>query len=99
MVAKVAQPSNIVRQEQAVMHAIMALDYSAPTQNILERSNLVSFNVEWQIIKTPDGTEAFVGRVVLPLDNISQLPAASKPWLQAQDLPQGANISAYFGSN
>jgi hypothetical protein len=99
MTAVIATPSNITRQEQKVMNAIMALDFSQPKGAILERPNLVSFYAEWQMIKSPDGIEVFVGRVVLPLDNVSAIPAGAKPWIQAQDLPQAATIPAYYSTN
>ncbi len=99
MTSVIATPSNITRQEQKVMNSIMALDFSQPKNAILERPNLVSFYSEWQLIKSPDGVELFVGRVVLPLDNVAVIPANAKPWIQAQDLPQGATIPAYYSTN
>lgn len=99
MTALAALPSQITKQEQLVMWSIMALDATSPTGAILESTNLVSFYVQWQLSKTPDGTEVFIGRVVLPLANISSLPANSKAWLQANDLPQGATVPAYYTAN
>lgn len=77
----------------------MSLDFAAPTQAMLERPNLLSFNVEWFITKTPDGVQIFVGRVVLPLDDVANVPAGSKPWIQARDIPQSAIIPAYYSTN
>jgi hypothetical protein len=99
MSAKATPPTNIVLQEQLVMWAIIALDTSVPTQAVLERPNLTSFNCEWQLIKTPEGVEAFVGRVVLPLATIDELPAGSKFWLQAKNIPSSAAIAAYYSTN
>lgn len=99
MVAKVTQPSAIASQEQAVMHAIMALDIAAPNQAVLERPNLTSFNVEWQLIKSPDGTEVFIGRVVLPVASIDTLEPGAKLWLAAKPIPGAAAIPAYYGTN
>jgi len=99
MTAVVTPPSLITKQEQLVMWAIMALDETSPQGAVLESGNLVSFYVQWQVSKTPEGKEVFIGRVVLPLENISALPTGSKPWLQALDLPQGATVPAYYGSN
>lgn len=99
MTAVIATPSNCTRQEQKVMNAIMALDFATPTQSMLERPNLVSFNCEWFLTKTPDGVQIFVGRVVLPLDDVSAIPAGAKPWIQARDIPQSAIIPAYYSTN
>lgn len=99
MVAKATLPGAITTQEQLVMWSIMALDESNPKGAVLERPNLVSFYVEWQLVKSPDGQDLFVGRVVLPINGFSTLAAGSKPWLAAKELPQGAAISAYYSSN
>ena len=94
-----AVPSNITRQEQLIAWAIMALDESTPSQTVLERPNLVSFNTEYQIIKSPSGQQLFVGRVVLPMDELSALPAGAKPWIAMLDIPQAATINAYYTAN
>lgn len=99
MTAVIATPDLITRQEQKAMNAIMSLDFACPTQTMLERPNLLSFNCEWFITKTPDGIQIFVGRLVLPLDDVSAVPAGSKPWIQARDIPQSAIIPAYYSTN
>lgn len=99
MVLKVTPPSAITRHEQMIVWAIMAGNESFPTQSILERPNTVSFNVETQIIKTPTGLDVFIGRVVMPLDDYSVLPAGSKPWLATQDIATGVPVPAYYSAN
>lgn len=99
MVARATMPSSITTQEQFVVWAIQALDIAVPTQAVLERPNLTSFNCEWQQIKAPDGVLYFVGRVVIPMAKIDTLPAGSKAWLAALNIPQAGVIPAYYSAN
>lgn len=99
MTQKVVPPSGITLHEQMVMWALMALDEACPTQAIQERPNLISFNSETQVIKTPSGQLVFIGRVVLPIDEYSTLPAGSKPWIAAQSIAQSTAIPAYYTAN
>jgi hypothetical protein len=100
MVARVATiPAAITTQEQLVMWAIMALEESVPSLSYLERPGVTSWADEWQKVKGGDGREYFVGRVVIPLNELSSIPAGGKVWLQAAEHPGAAVIPAYYASN
>ncbi len=100
MVARVGTiPSNITRQEQLAMWAIMGLDESTLDKAILERPGIGSYFAEWQYLKNPEGKKLFVGRVCLQIDEFAAMPAGAKPWIAAQDTPGGVLIPSYYGSN
>jgi hypothetical protein len=100
MVAKVATiPAAITTQEQLVMWAIQALEESVPSLSYLERPGVTSWAGEWQTVKGGDNKEYFVGRVVIPLNPVSDIPSGGKTWLQAAENPGAAVIPAYYATN
>jgi hypothetical protein len=99
VVAKVNLPSSITTQEQLSIWSIMALTESAPAQFLQERPGILSWYSEYQTVRSPNGQLLFVGRIVIPLQEASALPSGAKPWLQADVIPQGATIPAYYAAN
>jgi hypothetical protein len=94
-----ARPSQITTQEQLLIWAIMGGSEAFPTQFVQERPGLLSWYAEYQTVRSPASGLLFVGRVVIPLLEASELPSGAKPWLQAGLVPQGATIPGYFSSN
>lgn len=99
MVTAPTKPSQVVTQEQLVIWSIMGASEAFPNQFVQERPGLLSWYAEYQTVRSPASGLLFVGRVVIPLLEASELPSGAKPWLQAGLVPQGVTIPAYFSSN